>query len=72
MVHLPIYSRCSMACQDSTTDAFGRLEEGSSQIPKAQAHMVKCMSGCVDSHISLLRGIQSKLEADIDKVLAGK
>jgi hypothetical protein len=57
--------RCSMDCQDKAKDKFDLAKD----LPKAEQFMLGCMSTCVETHISLLRSVQSKLEKDIDSVV---
>ncbi|GMF23436.1 unnamed protein product [Phytophthora lilii] len=55
--------RCAQDCQDKAQDA---LPAGGSpsekQIARAQQDMDKCVGRCVDSHISLLPNISSRIE----------
>lgn len=58
--------RCSYACQDEVKDKYGVLTEASPNVTAAQGTMLKCMSGCVDKHIAILKSVQSRVEKEID------
>jgi hypothetical protein len=58
--------RCSMACEDDVKDKFDITNE--KDMDKIQKYHLNCASQCVDKQLSLLKGIQSKIEKDIDQL----
>ncbi|RLN89171.1 hypothetical protein BBJ28_00011352 [Nothophytophthora sp. Chile5] len=61
--------RCAQDCQDRAQDALPATGNPSeSQIARAQKDMETCVGRCVDSHISLLPNISSRVEQAVNQV----
>lgn len=57
-------SECQDAAQDRVTDS---VRSDPQQMSKVQAEMDRCVSACVDKHISMLPGVQKRIESQIEK-----
>lgn len=64
--------RCVKDCEDSAKDRYPDLGTNSSSMQKAQQFALSCTSSCVDKHVALLKPLQLKLEAEIDRATGSK
>jgi hypothetical protein len=60
--------RCSADCEDSVRDRYPNLQTSENDFNKAQREMYQCANICADKHIAMLKGIQIKIESDLDKI----
>ncbi len=63
--------RCSADCQDEVKDTYpDAFTAQGSQASRtaAEKRMVVCATSCVDKHVALLKGMQAKIEAEIDAI----
>ena len=57
--------RCSMACQDEVRDRYPSM---SGPNAAADAMAEKCLIGCADKHIAMLKSIKYNIETKIDEI----
>jgi hypothetical protein len=55
-----------MDCEDSIRDRNPGMNSSPEKAEKAQAQMLVCVTTCVDRHVALLKGVQQRIEAEID------
>ena len=58
--------RCSLACEDEVKDRFDLSNE--KDMDKIQKYHLGCATQCVDKQLALLKGIQNKLEKELDQL----
>jgi hypothetical protein len=61
--------RCAQECNDSARDSVGVNADTSD--PRVQERFMnygnKCLNACVDKHVALLKGIQQRIEKDVNE-----
>ena len=60
--------RCFVDCQDNARDKFPEMTSNQAQHEKARTFVLAGANGCADKHIALLKSVQAKIEADLDKI----
>lgn len=61
--------RCFADCSDAASDKFPDHATNPAASEKARQFMLSGASQCADKHIAMLKGVQAKIESDLDELV---